>query len=180
MRIQKGKIRFSKRDLWNLDETLKPILHTALTQFDAVEKWGVSTKVYEDLIATDKGITVDEAKEYIKEHRDQQGDVEGYTNQMLSDYFKNVIMKDMIFAFADHPDYTDIEKRPYEITMNMDGEVRPDGNKRTFIEYVWDKGITQDDVNAYAQREKAYDEMVQERSERGRYLFAKYFESLWD
>lgn len=180
MRIQKGKVRFAKNELYNLDETLKPIIHTALTQFAQEKKYGVSMLVYEDYIASDKGITVEEAKAWIKENQSVSGEVDGYTTEMIMDYFNNVIMADMIFAFVNHPDYDDIEKPPYKISMNMDGERREDGTVKSFIEYEWDHGITQEDVNAYGEREREYDVMVADRSERGRYLFAKYFNSLWD
>lgn len=180
MRIQKGKVRFSKRELWNLDETLKPIIHTALTQFSQEKKYGVSMLAYEDCISSDKGITIDEAKAWIKENQSNSGEVDGYTTEMIFDYFNNVIIQDMIFAFANHPDYDDIEKPPYKISMNMDGEVREDGTVKSFIEYEWDRGITQEDVNAYGKRERQYDEMVADRCVRGRHLFARFFNSLWD
>ena len=37
-----------------------------------------------------------------------------------------------------------------------------------------------EDVNAYGKRERQYDEMVADRCVRGRHLFARFFNSLWD
>lgn len=180
MRIQKGKPRFSKRELWNLDETLKPIIHTALTQFKETKRHGVASEVTIDYIVDTKNMTHAEAKAWVAENRNQYGEFDEYPTEMMFDYFNNVILEDMIFAFANHPDYDEVEKPPYKITMNMDGEQREDGTRRSFIEYIWDDGVTQDDVNEYHAREVEYDKYVAARSERGRLLFARHFNTLWD
>ena len=41
-------------------------------------------------------------------------------------------------------------------------------------------GKTQQDYDDYVKREREYTKMTEERSKRGRELFARYFHSLWD
>lgn len=180
MRIQKGKVRFSKRDLWNLDETLKPILRTALTQFRDAKKMGVSTLIYEDYIADERGITIDEAAKWIDEHRDMYGKIEGFEGRLeeMVEYFHNVILEDMIFAFSDHPDYMDIEEQPFDISFERTDD--EDGNVRSNLHTKMKDGVTQEDYESYREREREYDKKVHDRCERGRFLFARYFHALWD
>lgn len=180
MRIQKGKVRFSKRDLWNLDETLKPILRTALTQFRDAKKMGVSTLIYEDYIADERGITIDEAAKWIDEHRDMYGKIEGFEGRLeeMVEYFHNVILEDMIYAFSDHPDYMDIEEQPFDISFERTED--EDGNVRSNLHTKMKDGVTQEDYNSYREREREYDKKVHDRCERGRFLFARYFHALWD
>jgi len=181
MRIQKGKVRFSKRELWNLDETLKPIIRTALTQFRDAKKMGVSTLVYEDYIADERGITVDEAAKWIKEHRDIYGNIEGFKGRLeeMVEYFHKVILEDMIFAFSDHLDYMDIENQPYNIHFNRVGTTS-EGNVRSVLHREMKDGFTEEDYDSYREREREYDKKVHDRCERGRFLFARYFHALWD
>ena len=180
MRIQKGKVRFSKRELWNLDETLKPILRTALTQFRDAKKMGVSTLIYEDYIADERGITIDEAVKWIDEHRDMYGEIEGFEGRLeeMVEYFHKVILEDMIFAFSDHPDYMDIEEQPFDISFERTED--EDGNVYSNLHTKLKDGVTQGDYDSYREREREYDKKVHDRCERGRFLFARYFHALWD
>lgn len=180
MRIQKGKVRFSKRELWNLDETLKPILRTALTQFRDAKKMGVSTLIYEDYIADERDITIDEAAKWIDEHRDMYGGIEGFEGRLeeMVEYFHNVILEDMIFAFSDHPDYMDIEEQPFDISFGRTED--EDGNVYSNLHTKMKDGVTQEDYDSYREREREYDKKVHDRCERGRFLFARYFHALWD
>lgn len=180
MRIQKGKPRFSKRELWNLDETLKPILHTALVQFRDSNRHGFPTMVYADYIAVERGITIEAADLWIKENMNSCGDLEGYDLNKMVKFFDTSILADMIFAFSNHPDYDEIEDAPFKISMNVDDERDENGNRRSFIETKLNDGVSNDDYFAYIERQKAYDEGVAARCERGRHLFARYFEALWD
>lgn len=179
MRIQKGKVRFSKRDLWNLDYTLKPIIHTALTQFRDSHHDGVPNSVLEDYIVEERGISLEEAREWISNNRNEYGDVDGYSYEMLYDYFHDVILTNMIFAFEYHPDYYDIEKPPYRLSFDRVESEYGEEIVSSVMNIKLDEGITQADVDAYKERSLQYNKDVYDRSLLGRMLFARYFDALW-
>lgn len=171
MRIQKGKYRFSKRELWNLDETLMPIIRTALEQFLEAKQWGIPNEVYVDYIADERGISLDEARQWVKDNRDEYGNVIGYEDSsMMGEYYKTKIIPDMIFAFTSHPDYFEVEKSPYDFNFAKSGA----------MQIIVNDGVTSEDIQTYNNRSLEYDKMINERCDRGRQYFARYFHSLWD
>lgn len=185
MRIQKGKVRFAKNELYNLDETLSPIIRTALTQFRDSKRHGFPMLVYEDYIAADKGITIEEAKQYIINAFEQSrnGTIEEYKCADMFQYFTDVILEKIIFAFSKHPEYQDVEPMPYDIRFELLESTFIEGFddcKESVLHCIPKDGYTEDDITLYDERKKAYDEKLKKDIEYGRQLFIRYYDALWD
>ena len=94
----------------------------------------------------------------------------------------------MIFAFTEHPTYFDIE--PYDFHYDdlthpekfppVVWEDHPVYGKVTEWRQILKEGVTQEEVDAWWERSRAYDAEIKRKVNEGRELFIKYFDNLWD
>lgn len=180
MRIQKGKVRFSGRELWNLDNTLAPIIHTGLVQFKESKRHGYPMQAVYDYLQEVKGMTEEQVKSMFNENPDD------YSFKEVEEFFE-VILDRMIFAFSEEAkqDYSDIEECPTICSMTNPEEfgeenLGPDEKGNVYTFFKPKKGYTQEDVNAYWVRHKEHVEKLEEKIKEGMRLFGVYFYSLWD
>lgn len=170
MRIQKGKIRFNKRELWNLDKYLSKVIVQGLEQFKTLNKHTIPPHLEVSFKAEDgKTIYYDYSSEYCEEQW-------------------NELLDKMIFAFTEHPTYFDIE--PYNFYYDdlthpekfppVVWEDHPVFGKVTQWRQILKEGVTQEDVDSWWERSRAYDAEVRHKVDEGRELFIKYFDNLWD
>ena len=95
MRIQKGKIRFNKSEVWNLDKHLSKVIVQGLEQFKTLKKHTIPPHLVTEDINPETGREV--YWDYSSEYCEQQW---------------QELLDKMIFAFTEHPTYFDIE--PYD------------------------------------------------------------------
>lgn len=170
MRIQKGKLRFNKSEVWNLDKHLAKVIVQGLEQFKTLNKHTVPPNLEISFKAEDgKTIYWDYSSEYCEEQWQE-------------------LLDKMIFAFTEHPTYFDIE--PYD--FHYDDLSHPDKfsepewkdhpiyGKVTRWRRVLKEGVTQEEVDAWWERSRAYNTEIKHKVDEGRELFIKYFDSLWD
>ncbi|APD20315.1 hypothetical protein AM24_121 [Acinetobacter phage AM24] len=171
MHIQKGQLRFNKRELWNLDKHLAKVIVQGLQQFKSVHKNTIPPHLVTEDINPETGREV--YWDYSSEYCEQQW---------------QELLDKMIFAFTEHPTYFDIE--PYD--FHYDDLTHPE----KFPEQVWEEhpvygkitewrqvlkeGVTQEDVDAWWERSRAYDAEIKRKVDEGRELFIKHFDNLWD
>ena len=171
MHIQKGKLRFNKRELWNLDKHLAKVIVQGLQQFKGIHKNTVPPHLVTDEINPQTGREVfwDYSSEYCEEQWD-------------------VLLDKMIFAFKEHPTYFDVE--PYDFYYDdlshpekfpePEWEDHPEFGKVTQWRQILKEGVTQEDVDAWWERSRSYDAEIAAKVKEGRELFIKHFNSLWD
>lgn len=171
MHIQKGKIRFNKRELWNLDKHLAKVIVQGLQQFKSVHKNTVPPHLVTEDINPETG-----RKFYWD-----------YSSEYCDEQWQELLDK-MIFAFTEHPTYFDIE--PYDFYYDdlthpekfpeQVWEEHPVYGKITEWRQVLKEGVTQEDVDAWWERSRAYDAEIKRKVDEGRELFIKHFDNLWD
>ena len=72
MFIQKGKIRFSKKEIWDLDTHLAKIIYTGLVQFKQSKRYGTpSPFLAESTVEHPLGTTTEETKQAWEDTLDQ-------------------------------------------------------------------------------------------------------------
>lgn len=170
MRIQKGKVRFNKSEVWDLDKHLSKVIVQGIGQFKELRKHTVPPTLEVSFKAQDgKTIYYDYSEEYCEEQ------------------WQELIDK-MIFAFTEHPTYFDIE--PYDFHYDdlthpekfppVVWEDHPVYGKTTEWRQILKEGVTQEEVDAWWERSRAYDAEIKRKVDEGRELFIKYFDNLWD
>lgn len=184
MRIQKGKPRFSQRELWNFGDELADIIREGLIQFKNMERNGYPIKAIFQYLKETKGYSEEKIKELLTSHTQQE-----YTTEEVFNYF-NTLLDKMIFAFSKNSlkHYHEIEE-PIEVNSLTDKYLFTEEElKYTFDEktrttrilFKPKEGYTEEDVEAYNQRSKEYEEDRNKKIEEGLNLFSIYMYSLWD
>ena len=179
MHIKRGKLQFSRLDIWNLCDHLAEINRTALIQFKESKRSGYPQLVIEEYLER-KGFT----REQILE-KSRTGDYD--ESEVIALWESNI--DKMILAFSEHKDFYDIEE---PITYNSlchpdkfdesEGVVRelPDGSRTYRLLTKPKEGYSEGDVHLYNQRTVNYDNEIRRLKDEGLRLFAKYFYTLWD
>lgn len=156
MRIKHGNVKFGFRDTYGVHHTLRPIIHDWLVNFkktiQEVDERGGCIGVPGNIMS-DFGI-----------HWDDDG---SYSEDRLKDGMEKwyEVLDEMIYGFSEEPPIPD----------NVGFSVR------TVAEH--DNGMTE--ITIDIDNQGAYDSYLErkrqfyERAEKGRELFAKYFENLW-
>lgn len=177
MRVTKGKLKFSKRELWNLDTHLSTIIVGALEQFKSYPKHSVPPHLYRDPSGGIQGVSSDTHSlgnpNYPEEYCDEQW---------------VLLLDKMQDGFRVFPTYFDIE--PYNFCWD------DLSNPERFSEQVWEEDevygkvttwrktlkpeYTQGDVDAWWERSRKYEAEVKQKVKEGRELFLIHYSSLWD
>lgn len=177
MRVTKGKLKFSQRELWNLDTHLSTIIVGALEQFKSYPKHSVPPHLYRgasgDIQSINGSVHSLESDKYPSEYCDDQW-------VWLLDKMQD--------GFRVFPDYFDIE--PYNFYWE------DLSNPEMFSEQVWEEHpihgkvttwrktlkteYTQGDVDAWWERSRKHDAEVKQKVKEGRELMMLHFNSLWD
>ena len=156
MRIKHGKVKFGYRDTYGVHNTLRPIIHDWLVNFkktiQQVDERGGCIGVPSSILK-DFGIEPDESGN----HSDDT------LAEGIQKWYE--VLDEMIYGFSEEPPIPD------DVDFTM----------RTVKEY--DNGLTevtvdvsnQTSYDAYLAQEREF----YQRAEKGRELFAKYFENLW-
>lgn len=172
MRIQKGKIRFSKRDVWNMDNTLSKIILTALEQFKEMDKNSVPPHLYKDVNTDVHNISFDYSEEYCDEQWCWllERMMDGFKE--YPDFYETSQYKDLYWnSMVDKEHFTEEELaaeyiEPYGLCYTMHRKLKD--------------GYTEDDVEQQRILEKEYYKQIEKQKKEGRELFIKYFDRLWD
>ena len=189
MRIQKGKIHFTKKDTWNLDYVLSEFILTGLQKFKETNRHGYPSLVLLDYLNEHTTLSEEDKK---SAHLYGDATKFGIKEQDIIKYWET-ILDDMMFSFnyKEHKEYYQIErsltvsnlcnpdkftKEELETAVHIDKKY---GKCTRFITKPKD-GYTQRDVDEYELRRKKYYEQLNERKTKGLQLFAKYFYNLWD
>ncbi|HAV3580442.1 hypothetical protein V6347_18785 [Acinetobacter baumannii] len=160
MFIQKGKIRFSQKEVWDLDTHLAKIIYTGLVQFKQSKRHGTPSPFLTKSTAEHLlGTATEETRQIWEEILDQ-----------------------MIYAFSPQQEYDEIESSTYELKMIEDVE-----RKSSFDDCIPIKVLTipkadftQQDIEAYRERKNRWEHLDVQKRQQGRELFVKYFNCLWD
>ncbi|MDR6106247.1 hypothetical protein [Acinetobacter baylyi] len=160
MFIQKGKIRFSQKEVWNLDTHLAKIIYTGLVQFKQSKRHGTPSPFLTESTA---------------EH--PLGTITIETKQAWED-----TLDQMIYAFSPQQEYDEIEPSIYDLKMIEDRDRQHTSDdsipvKILTLPYV---GFTEQDIEAYQERKKQWKQADIEKRQQGRELFTQYFHCLWD
>ena len=171
MHIQKGKLRFNRSEVWNLDKYLAKVIVQGLEQFKEMGKNTIPPHLVTNEINKETGREV--CWDYSSEYCEEQW---------------NELLDKMIFAFTEHPTYFDVE--PYNFYYDdlthpdkfpdPEWEDNPVFGKVTEWRQILKEGYTQEQVDAWWERSRAYDAEINTKVKEGRDLFIKYFNSLWD
>lgn len=171
MHIQKGKPRFNKREVWNLDKHLAKVIVQGLEQFKGIRKNTIPPHLVTQEINPETGRET--CFDYSGEYCEEQW---------------NELLDKMIFAFTEHHTYFDIEPynfhyndltHPEKFPLVVWGD-HPVYGKVTEWRQILKEGVTQEEVDAWWERSRAYDAEIKRKVSEGRELFIKYFDNLWD
>ena len=176
MRVTKGKLKFSQRELWNLDAHLSTIIIGALEQFKSYPKHSVPPHLYRDAngdIQSNNGsVHYLESDKYSDQHCDEQW-------VWLLDKMQD--------GFRVFPSYFDIE--PYNFYWD-DLNSPEKFDEESWVEFEgvkckeWQQKLkpeyTQEDVYAWWERSRKYDAEIKQKVKEGRELFLIHYNSLWD
>lgn len=160
MFIQKGKIRFSQKEVWDLDTNLAKIIQAGLVQFKQSKRHGTpSPFLTESTIEHPLGTATAEARQVWEETLDQ-----------------------MIYAFSPQQDYDEIEPSIYHLqrTNDLEQTVNSDDYVAIKILRIPKAGITEQDITAYDERKYQWEQLDIQKRQQGRELFVRYFNCLWD
>ncbi|MCH2071200.1 hypothetical protein [Acinetobacter pittii] len=160
MFIQKGKIRFSQKEVWDLDTHLAKIIYIGLVQFKQSKRQGTpSFFLTASTVEHPLGTVIEETRQVWEETLDQ-----------------------MIYAFSPQQEYDEIEPSIYELKMIEDVE-----RKNSFDDCIPIKVLkipkadfTKQDIEAYKERKNRWEHLDVQKRQQGRELFVKYFNCLWD
>lgn len=156
--LKKGKLRFSQKELWNLDIHLAKIIHTGLCQFKASTRHTVPADF------------VEKTAEY------PYGTVTGQSIQAWE-----ATLDQIIYAFTEQQDYAEIEPCIYDLAMQDINNPDPKSDLvRKQLLQIPKVGFTQQDIQAYEARRASWQQQEQQKRLQGRILFAQYFDDLWD
>lgn len=160
MFIQKGKIRFSQKEVWNLDTHLAKIIFIGLVQFKQSKRHGTPSPF----------LTESTADHLL-------GTATAETMQAWED-----TLDQMIYAFSSQQDYDEIEPSIYDLKMveDVDRQSSADGGIPIEILTLPKAGFTEQDIETYQERKNQWEQVDIQKRQQGRELFAKYFHCLWD
>lgn len=172
MHIQKGKLRLSKRDLWNADKTLSRLIVGVLEQFKGESTNTIPPHLYKPL---------HNSSEQWKDAHSLGLTDEEYEAEWMW------LLNKMQDGFREYPDYFDIEPCNFYwddlSNPEMFGEVVWEDDSIYGKITEWRKKLkpeyTQEDVDAWWKRYRAYNECVKKQTKEGREYFISYFDSLW-
>lgn len=157
---QKGKIRFSQREIWDLDTYLAQIIYTALVQFKQSKRHGTPSPFLTESTAEHPlGRATEVAKQAWEDSLDQ-----------------------MIYAFSPQREYGEIEPSVYDLKIIEDTEqqISSDGSIPIKMLTIPQAGFTQQVIETYKERSNQWEKADILRRQQGRELFAKYFHNLWE
>ncbi|MCH7336077.1 hypothetical protein [Acinetobacter sp. NIPH 2699] len=88
----------------------------------------------------------------------------------------------MIYAFSPQQDYDEIEPRIYDLKMIEDVGQQNASDDCIPIKMITlpKAGVTEQDIEAYNERQHQWEQVDIQKRQQGRVLFAKYFHHLWD
>ena len=169
MRISKGKIKFSRKDLWNLDSTLSEVIVQALEQFKTTKKHSIPPHLYRDF----DGNEICNAHEI--EMTDEQFEQEWLKLlNIMQEGFKPIKPFYEIEVVDFHWDslFNPEKFSPEQLAPNEEGL------------YEWHRklkdGKTQEEYDAYLERADNWYKLSHSVRENGRKYFIAYFDNLWD
>ncbi|MCM1958300.1 hypothetical protein NCZ17_02810 [Acinetobacter modestus] len=160
MFIQKGKIRFSQKEVLDLDTHLAKIIYTGLGQFKQSKRHGIPSPFLTESTAEHLlGTATEETRQIWEEILDQ-----------------------MIYAFSPQQDYDEIEPIIYDLKMIQDVERKSNFDDRIPIKVLTipKAGFTHQDIEAYKERSSQWEQFDIQKRQQGREMFVKYFNCLWD
>lgn len=156
MRMKGKKPIFNYKDTFSMDATLNPIIHAGLTKFaDTIEE-----KINDPWIGVPSSVLAD----YFPDH-----DVEDeITNDHVMKWIE--IVREMAFAFSDY------EPDPGDYGFEIEFIGTSDHPKEEVVVYTRRTRINnQDEWDRYGKDI----ELARKRADKGRELFAKYYNDLW-
>lgn len=156
MRIKRGKVKFGYRDSYDVEDSLRPIIHDWLVNFK---------KTLQDIDT--RGGCVGVPLTMIDELGEPKSDDGCYDETEIRRGLELWYEKldEMIFGFSPEPPI------PSSVDFIMrEHETTAEGFTRVTIDVVDEEAY-----NRHLEDEKQF----YERAEKGRELFAKHFESLW-
>ena len=160
MFIQKGRIRFSQKEVWDLDSHLAKIIYTGLVKFKQSKRQGTpSPFLTESTVKHPLGTATEETRQVWEETLDQ-----------------------MIYAFSPQQEYDEIEQSIYDLKMIEDTDrlISSDGSIPIKMLAIPKASFTQQDIEAYKERKCRWEQLDIQKRQHGRELFVKYFNCLWD
>lgn len=160
MFIQKGKIRFSQKEVLDLDTHLAKIIYTGLGQFKQSKRHGTpSPFLTGSTIEHPFGTATAEARQVWEETLDQ-----------------------MIYAFSPQQEYDEIEPSIYDLKMveDVDWQSSSDDSIPIKVLTIPKASFTQQDIEAYKERKCRWEQLDIQKRQQGRELFLKYFNCLRD
>ena len=169
MRLSKGKLKFGRKDLWNLDSILAKIIVDALEQFKSVNKHSIPPHLYIDL----KGESI----------------CDPHSIEMTSEQFENEwtgLLKTMQDGFMPTIPYRIVEPNNFHWDSLSNPEMFTEktsewnGVQVTEWQRKLKDGFTDEDYEAYLERQDMWDKAQFQRQAIGRRYFIAYFDNLWD
>lgn len=168
MRLSKGKVVFSKSDMWDFDNTLSKVIHDGLVQFKKVGKNSYPPTFVEETPNNE--------------------DLNKYSDEECNKEWER-IFDVMIDGFKEHPEFYDVygDVPTYNNLMNpekfTDEENAPIEDEKYGLLYSYHskpkEWYTQEDVDLYVQRMREYHQEIADKVKLGREYFAKYLGNLW-
>ena len=158
MRIHKGKPKFSYKDTWSMDSVLSPLICEGLKKYKEVAQvkaQSISGVFIEDMV--DSGIvTRNEDYTFSKEHW-----------QVLDDLWWQTV-DEMIYAF-------DLKSEPDIMEYNFSYVFEESEEQDSLVVSGTFKCTNEAESESYTNDIKAWNE----RCDKGRNYFAKYYNGLW-
>ncbi len=160
MFIQKGKIRFAQKEVWDLDTHLAKIIYIGLVQFKQSKRQGTpSFFLTVSTVEHPLGTVIEETRQVSEETLDQ-----------------------MIYAFSPQQEYDEIEPSIYHLerTNDLGQTTNSDDYVAIKILKIPKAGITEQDITAYDERKYQWEQLDIQKRQQGREMFVKHFNCLWD
>lgn len=160
MFIQKGKLRFSQKEVWDLDTHLAKIIHAGLVQFKQSKRQGIpSAFLVESTAEHPLGTATEQTAQAWEEALNQ-----------------------MIHAFSPQQDYEAIESSIYDLKMIEDVDRQRSSDDCIPMRMLTfpKAGFNEQDIEAYRERKQQWEQIDHWKRQQGRELFAQYFHHLWD
>ena len=172
MRIQKGKIRFNKSEVWNLDKHLSKVIVQGLEQFKTLNKHTIPPHLYMDL----HGRTIKKVEDL--DFTDDEYDTEWlWLLNTMQDGFKpsdecpkDLQCSEMRWCSLMNPEKFDGD----------DPVIIRNGAKQYEIRWKLKDGVTQEDCDNCQEKLLAWRTKQLYKKEQGRKYFMAHFDSLWD
>lgn len=172
MHISKGKLKLSRKELWNVDNTLSKIIVDALEQFKSVPKHTIPPHLYTDIHGRETSKVED-----LKYTDDE------YNAEWL--WLLNT-MQDGFKSSDDCPDELRCSEMRWCSLMNpekFDGDdpvIIRNGVKHYEIRWRLKDGVTQEEYDNCHEQLLDWRTKQLYKKEQGRKYFMAYFDSLWD